>query len=72
VKLLAPESDAIGIGEDLARLPQRTRAPPPTTWTSKPMPTQGTIVVMHLPGGPVPVGQLRMTSEPPASFATFA
>ncbi len=25
--LLAPESDAMGIGEDLARLPQRTHAP---------------------------------------------
>ncbi|MDI1366246.1 MAG: type II toxin-antitoxin system HipA family toxin, partial [bacterium] len=36
------------------------------------MPTQGTIVFMHLPGGPVPAGQLTMTSEPRASFATFA
>lgn len=26
--LLAPESDAMGISEDIARLPQRTHAPP--------------------------------------------
>jgi serine/threonine-protein kinase HipA len=36
------------------------------------MPTVSTIVFMHLPGGPVPAGWLTMTSEPRASFATFA
>lgn len=36
------------------------------------MPTVSTIVFMHLPGGPVPAGRLTMTSEPRASFATFA
>ncbi|MGO4123846.1 type II toxin-antitoxin system HipA family toxin [Inquilinus sp. YAF38] len=36
------------------------------------MPSTTTIVFMHLPGGPVPAGRLTMTSEPRASFATFA
>lgn len=36
------------------------------------MPSVSTIVFMHLPAGPVPAGRLTMTSEPRASFATFA
>ncbi|CAN5874764.1 type II toxin-antitoxin system HipA family toxin [soil metagenome] len=36
------------------------------------MPSASTIVFMHLPNGPVPAGRLTMTSEPRASFATFA
>lgn len=36
------------------------------------MPTTTTIVFMHLPDGPAPAGRLTMTSEPRASYATFA
>ncbi len=36
------------------------------------MPSVSTIVFMHLPDGPAPAGRLAMTSEPRASFATFA
>lgn len=36
------------------------------------MPSVSTIVFVYLPGGPVPAGRLTMTSEPRASFATFA
>lgn len=36
------------------------------------MPSVSTIVFIHLAGGPVPAGRLTMTSEPRASFATFA
>lgn len=36
------------------------------------MPSVSTIVFMHLCGGPAPAGRLTMTSEPRASFATFA
>lgn len=36
------------------------------------MPSTSAIVFIHLSAGPVPAGRLTMTSEPRASFATFA